>query len=75
MQGEIRTEKHVSYVGKLLLPVKASPHFKFLWIRQLLSTLGSSITMVSYCHRWRDNDYSTSYFSTCNIDCTEYSTI
>ncbi|MFE9079247.1 MFS transporter [Bacillus mobilis] len=46
MQGEIRTEKHVGYVGKLLLPVKASPHFKFLWIGQLLSTLGSSITMV-----------------------------
>lgn len=28
------------------MPVKASPHFKFLWIGQLLSTLGSSITMV-----------------------------
>lgn len=51
MQGETRTEKNVSYVGKLILPVKASPHFKFLWIEQLLSTLGSSITMVSYCHR------------------------
>ncbi|MFD6509140.1 MFS transporter [Bacillus sp. NPDC060175] len=46
MQGEIPTEKNLSYVGKLLLPVKASPHFKFLWIGQLLSTLGSSITMV-----------------------------
>ncbi|MCC2324224.1 MFS transporter [Bacillus wiedmannii] len=46
MQGEIRTEKNVSYVGKLILPVKASPHFKFLWIGQLLSTLGSSITMI-----------------------------
>ncbi len=46
MQGEIQTEKNVSYIGKLLLPVKASPHFKFLWIGQLLSTLGSSITMV-----------------------------
>ncbi|SCL91446.1 Tetracycline resistance determinant tetV [Bacillus wiedmannii] len=33
------------------MPVKASPHFKFLWIGQLLSTLGSSIKMVSYCHR------------------------
>ncbi|SCB67587.1 Protein of unknown function [Bacillus mycoides] len=32
MQGEIPTEKNLSYVGKLLLPVKASPHFKFLWI-------------------------------------------
>lgn len=31
MQGEIQTEKNVSYVGKLLLPVKASPYFKFLW--------------------------------------------
>lgn len=30
----------------MLLPVKVSPHFKFLWIGQLLSTLGSSITMV-----------------------------
>ncbi|MCU5371128.1 MULTISPECIES: MFS transporter [Bacillus cereus group] len=46
MQGEIPTEKKLSYIGKLLLPVKASPHFKFLWIGQLLSTLGSSITMV-----------------------------
>ena len=46
MQGEIQTEKNLSYIGKLLLPVKASPHFKFLWIGQLLSTLGSSITMV-----------------------------
>ncbi|MGD2274560.1 MFS transporter [Bacillus wiedmannii] len=46
MQGEIRTEKNVSYVGKLILPVKASPHFKFLWIGQLFSTLGSSITMI-----------------------------
>lgn len=47
MQGEIRTEKNVSYVGKLILPVKASPHFKFLWIGQLLSTLGSSITIIT----------------------------
>lgn len=46
MQGEIPTEKNLGYVGKLLLPVKVSPHFKFLWIGQLLSTLGSSITMV-----------------------------
>ncbi|MEI3895525.1 MULTISPECIES: MFS transporter [Bacillus] len=46
MQGEIPTEKSLSYIGKLLLPVKVSPHFKFLWIGQLLSTLGSSITMV-----------------------------
>ncbi|WP_242235308.1 MFS transporter [Bacillus cereus group sp. BfR-BA-01316] len=46
MQGEIQTEKKLGYVGKLLLPVKVSPHFKFLWIGQLLSTLGSSITMV-----------------------------
>ncbi len=52
MQGETRTEKNVSYVGKLILPVKASLHFKFLWIEQLLSTLGSSITMIRYCHRW-----------------------
>ncbi|MGG0204078.1 MFS transporter [Bacillus mycoides] len=46
MQGEIPTEKNSGYVGKVLLPVKVSPHFKFLWIGQLLSTLGSSITMV-----------------------------
>lgn len=46
MQGEVQREKDLGYVGKLLLPVKASPHFKFLWIGQLLSTLGSSITMV-----------------------------
>ncbi|MES9664339.1 MFS transporter [Bacillus cereus] len=46
MQGEIPTEKNLGYVGKLLLPVKVSPHFKFLWLGQLLSTLGSSITMV-----------------------------
>ncbi|MFE6137077.1 MFS transporter [Bacillus sp. NPDC057893] len=46
MRGEIPTEKNLGYVGKLLLPVKVSPHFKFLWIGQLLSTLGSSITMV-----------------------------
>ncbi|HDR6297375.1 MFS transporter [Bacillus cereus group sp. RP37] len=46
MQGEVQREKALGYVGKLLLPVKASRHFKFLWIGQLLSTLGSSITMV-----------------------------
>ncbi|MDF4766675.1 MFS transporter, partial [Vibrio parahaemolyticus] len=46
MQGEIQREKGLGYVGKLLLPVKVSRHFKFLWIGQLLSTLGSSITMV-----------------------------
>ncbi|MBE5105190.1 MFS transporter [Bacillus thuringiensis] len=46
MQREIQTEKGLGYVGKLLLPVKVSRHFKFLWIGQLLSTLGSSITMV-----------------------------
>ncbi|PGT20097.1 MFS transporter [Bacillus cereus] len=46
MQGEVQREKSLGYVGKLLLPVKASRHFKFLWIGQLLSTLGSSITMV-----------------------------
>ncbi|MCU4765952.1 MFS transporter [Bacillus toyonensis] len=46
MQGEIQTKKGLGYVGKLLLPVKVSRHFKFLWIGQLLSTLGSSITMV-----------------------------
>lgn len=46
MQGEIPTEKNSGYVGKVLLPVKVSPRFKFLWIGQLLSTLGSSITMV-----------------------------
>lgn len=46
MQGEIPTEKNLGYVGKLLLPVKVSPHFKFLWLGQLLSTLGSSVTMV-----------------------------
>ncbi len=46
MQGEIQKEKSLGYVGKLLLPVKVSPHFKFLWIGQLLSVLGSSITMV-----------------------------
>ncbi|UOB94568.1 hypothetical protein BTI679_19010 [Bacillus wiedmannii] len=78
MQGEIRTEKNVSYIGKLLLPVKVSPYINILWIGQLFSTLGSSITMVSYCHKWRDNDYNTSYISTCNngssIMCTKYST-
>ena len=36
----------LGYIGKLLLPVKVSTHFKFLWIGQLLSALGSSITMV-----------------------------
>ena len=46
MQGEIQKEKSLSYIGKLLLPVKVSTHFKFLWIGQLLSALGSSITMV-----------------------------
>lgn len=46
MQGEIQTKKDLGYVEKLLLPVKVSRHFKFLWIGQLLSTLGSSITMV-----------------------------
>ncbi|MEV5110467.1 MFS transporter [Bacillus sp. LBA3-1-1.1] len=46
MQGEIPTEKNLGYVGKLLLPVKVSPHFKFLWLGQLLSTLGSSVPMV-----------------------------
>ncbi|MES5954468.1 MFS transporter [Bacillus fungorum] len=46
MQGELQKEKSLGYIGKLLLPVKVSPHFKFLWIGQLLSTLGSSITMV-----------------------------
>ncbi|MCT6916143.1 MAG: MFS transporter [Bacillus wiedmannii] len=46
MQGEVQREKALGYVGKLLLPVKASRHFKFLWIGQLLSILGSSITMV-----------------------------
>ncbi|GCF75842.1 MFS transporter [Bacillus cereus] len=46
MQGEIPTEKNLGYVGKLLLPVKVSPHFKFLWLGQLPSTLGSSVTMV-----------------------------
>lgn len=46
IQGEIQTKKGLGYVGKLLLPVKVSWHFKFLWIGQLLSTLGSSITMV-----------------------------
>ena len=43
---EIQKEKSLSYIGKLLLPVKVSTHFKFLWIGQLLSALGSSITMV-----------------------------
>ncbi|AEW54906.1 tetracycline resistance protein [Bacillus thuringiensis] len=47
IQGEVPKEKNVSYVGKLLLPVKASPHFKFLWVGQLLSTLGSSITIIT----------------------------
>ncbi|OUB28686.1 MFS transporter [Bacillus thuringiensis serovar yunnanensis] len=46
MQGEIQKEKSLGYIGKLLLPVKVSTHFKFLWIGQLLSALGSSITMV-----------------------------
>ncbi|MED0902100.1 MFS transporter [Bacillus nitratireducens] len=46
MQGEIPTEKNLGYVGKLLSPVKVSPHFKFLWLGQLLSTLGSSVTVV-----------------------------
>ena len=42
----IQKEKSLGYIGKLLLPVKVSTHFKFLWIGQLLSALGSSITMV-----------------------------
>ncbi|KAA0767395.1 MFS transporter [Bacillus sp. AR2-1] len=46
MQGEVQREKALGYVGKLLLPVRVSRHFKFLLIGQLLSTLGSSITMV-----------------------------
>ncbi|PHB03413.1 MFS transporter [Bacillus wiedmannii] len=46
MQGEVQREKALGYVGKLLLPVRVSRHFKFLWVGQLLSTLGSSITMV-----------------------------
>ena len=29
MQGEIQREKGLGYVGKLLLPVKVSRHFKF----------------------------------------------
>ncbi len=37
MQGELQREKDLGYVGKLLSPVKASPHFNFLWIGQLLS--------------------------------------
>lgn len=35
MQGEIPTEKSLSYIGKLLLPVKASPHFKFFMDRAI----------------------------------------
>ncbi|MED1409828.1 MULTISPECIES: MFS transporter [Bacillus] len=46
MQGEIQKEKSLGYLGKLLLPAKVSPYFKFLWVGQLISTLGSSITMV-----------------------------
>ncbi len=29
MQGEIQKEKSLGYIGKLLLPVKVSTHFKF----------------------------------------------
>ncbi|HEK9103232.1 TPA: MFS transporter [Bacillus pseudomycoides] len=46
MQGEAQTENKGSYVSNLLLPVTKSRHFTFLWIGQLLSVLGSSITMV-----------------------------
>ncbi|WIY62834.1 MFS transporter [Bacillus arachidis] len=46
MQGEVQTENKGSYVSNLLLPVTKSRHFTFLWIGQLLSVLGSSITMV-----------------------------
>ena len=46
MQGEVQTENKGNYVSNLLLPVTKSRHFTFLWIGQLLSVLGSSITMV-----------------------------
>ncbi|MDM5188073.1 MFS transporter [Bacillus sp. DX4.1] len=46
MQGEIQENKSPSYVNQLLLPITKSRHFTFLWIGQLLSVLGSSITMV-----------------------------
>ena len=46
MQGEIQTKNKGSYVSNLLLPVTKSRQFTFLWIGQLLSVLGSSVTMV-----------------------------
>ncbi|MEH6977023.1 MFS transporter, partial [Bacillus pseudomycoides] len=46
MQGEIQKEKSSSYVNTLLLPITKSRQFTFLWIGQLLSVLGSSVTMV-----------------------------
>ena len=46
MQGEVQTENKRSYVSNLLSPVTKSRHFTFLWIGQLFSVLGSSITMV-----------------------------
>lgn len=46
MQGEIQAKNKGSYVSNLLLPVTKSRHFTFLWIGQLLSVLGSSVTMV-----------------------------
>ncbi|WP_440603091.1 MFS transporter [Bacillus sp. GB_SG_008] len=48
MQGEIeiQEQKNSNYISNLLLPITKSRHFTFLWIGQLFSVLGSSITMV-----------------------------
>lgn len=46
MQGEIQEQKSSSYISNLLVPITKSSYFTFLWIGQLFSVLGSSITMV-----------------------------
>jgi MFS family permease len=46
VQSELQQEKGPIYLKNLLLPIKQSRNFTFLWIGQLLSVLGSSITMV-----------------------------
>ncbi|PLR94135.1 MFS transporter [Bacillus sp. T33-2] len=46
MQGEIEARKQTTYLANLFLPVQKSKHFRFLWVGQLFSILGSSITMV-----------------------------
>ncbi|OEH94264.1 MFS transporter [Bacillus solimangrovi] len=43
---EVQTKNEHSYLENLILPVKESRHFRFLWIGQLLSSFGSAIHMV-----------------------------